>query len=554
MPGRKRTYDDQNGRRRRRRGCRFIEEECSGEGSDSSDDTPRETSDSDAYTVLSDEITDEGRAMAQRMLLDYMTRRSEREEQAGLQRLLRDPDLVRRLQEAQGVPLTPPTSPMRADTAETIVIEEEVEEDKKASEPEEEKLPKSYRATAWCFTQHGYDMVNEDWKDGAISFVCQPSCDELDRDFVKVLQDQQVQYMVWQGEKGEEKERPHVQGYVVFESRISFKTAKSRLVIINGGYEDIHVEKSRGNCKQNIIYCTKVDGRLCGPWEYGTRPAQGARTDLHDAYQALRQGEKVIHVIDKRPHLFPLNRHMSEIQHMLACEKMIINKEKVSEKPPFLIWFFGVPGCGKTQTALRAFTVDGEPDYHIMKAWNDPFAADGYQNQKAIIFDDIDDALETLRNVSTFKSDNKNLASSHTKFLSQVNNPAATWNVKGSTIHLRNEFCIFTSMWEPFTDEDSVDYGKISLYVHPALARRVHAFVKFRDDDKLDVVFNQVLIDGTKWSKAPRKLTLIKNFDNCDEVLKRGFCDGDGTIQTDLWDTWSKTLIEKIVNKINKKE
>lgn len=81
-----------------------------------------------------------------------------------------------------------------------------------------------------------------------------------------------MKYLVYQLEAGEEKETPHLQGYVCFKNPVSLKTCKDYL-----GGERYHVDVARGTAAQNKEYCTKSNTRQEGPWEFGEIPADPGR-------------------------------------------------------------------------------------------------------------------------------------------------------------------------------------------------------------------------------------------------------------------------------------
>lgn len=77
---------------------------------------------------------------------------------------------------------------------------------------------------------------------------------------------------------------PHLQGYLVFTTRRTLGSARSRLP------QGIHLQRSRGSPAQAIAYCEK-EGDF---HEYGDRPVgQGARTDI-DRFKAWLQEQPVV--------------------------------------------------------------------------------------------------------------------------------------------------------------------------------------------------------------------------------------------------------------------
>lgn len=120
------------------------------------------------------------------------------------------------------------------------------------------------RSTNWCFT------------------VNNPSEDEI---LLPQSWDPELyKYLVYQLETGENG-TPHLQGYVSFVNQKRF--SEFRKFFLD---ERAHIAVAKGNAKQNRAYCTKSEGRLQGPWEFGSLPSQGKRTDLMQCKELLDSG------------------------------------------------------------------------------------------------------------------------------------------------------------------------------------------------------------------------------------------------------------------------
>lgn len=116
----------------------------------------------------------------------------------------------------------------------------------------------------WCFTINNY-TENE-----------LLSCHDL------ILNDN-VLFVVFQTETGESG-TPHVQGYLQLEKKKRLQQVKSLLS------QRSHVELARGTPDQNVKYCTKEEGRLTGPFEYGAMSrGKGRRTDIKDFVETAQQ-------------------------------------------------------------------------------------------------------------------------------------------------------------------------------------------------------------------------------------------------------------------------
>lgn len=69
---------------------------------------------------------------------------------------------------------------------------------------------------------------------------------------------------VYQKEAGAEG-TPHIQGFGEWKEAMRFETLQSIL-------KRAHLEVTKGTAEQNLIYCTKEEGRLEGPWKGGEWP------------------------------------------------------------------------------------------------------------------------------------------------------------------------------------------------------------------------------------------------------------------------------------------
>lgn len=117
----------------------------------------------------------------------------------------------------------------------------------------------SKRAQGYCFTINNY--TNEDLGD---ILELQEHCDYL--------------VIGWEvGESG----TPHLQGFCYARNKISFRQVKKILVTA-------HIDRMKGTPLQALLYCQK-DGEY---YEYGTRPQQGKRNDLHVIQNDIRYQKK----------------------------------------------------------------------------------------------------------------------------------------------------------------------------------------------------------------------------------------------------------------------
>jgi len=95
---------------------------------------------------------------------------------------------------------------------------------------------------------------------------------------VSSLVPERVDYICFGKEEGNEAKTPHLQGYLYKKSKLSLLQCKDII-------PRAHFETAKGNLAQNIDYTSKE-----GKWtEYGQRPIQGHRTDIHDLHDSLKR-------------------------------------------------------------------------------------------------------------------------------------------------------------------------------------------------------------------------------------------------------------------------
>lgn len=204
-----------------------------------------------------------------------------------------------------------------------------------------------------------------------------------------------VNYIVFQHEIGTNN-TPHIQGYVQFAAKKRMAPVK-RVVGLR-----CHVEKANGTPDQNRVYCTKEEGRVAGPWEYGAMSIAGKRNDVEAIRDAVRSdpGVSLDSLLDisasavaKYPNFIatlrnhyttPLPRHLiprSPWQNQLSLS---LDDEP---DPRTVRWYYDPVGStGKSyfsrnwvgRDGKRAFVVSGGKHADVIYA---------YQKQAAVFFD-----------------------------------------------------------------------------------------------------------------------------------------------------------------------
>jgi hypothetical protein len=172
---------------------------------------------------------------------------------------------------------------------------------------------------------------------------------------------------VFQLEKGE-KGTPHYQGYVFFNKRTSMAMAKKQISA------KAHFEAARGTPLQNRAYCTKKEGRINGPFEFGVIPQQGRRNDLINMKKLIDSGKDNKVVAEEYFGSF-LRYHKGINAYRL------LNQQQRSWKTTVVV-IYGPTGTGKS-----AFCRDMFKGAY----WKPPGTKwwDNYVGQSVVIFDDF---------------------------------------------------------------------------------------------------------------------------------------------------------------------
>lgn len=189
---------------------------------------------------------------------------------------------------------------------------------------------------------------------------------------------------VYQKEKGE-KETEHFQGYFQLKNAKTLTAMKKRLG------NRVHLEEAKGNQRQNFEYCTKMTGRIDGPWQGGDWTIlQGTRTDLVAFKNEIIAGRDDWWLLNNMPEMYFRYSKMVPECRRIIMEK--IEKEKVREfglKEKEVIVYHGPTGTGKTH---RVYAQEKFEDIYVVEhgtGSKDSLWFDGYVGQSVALFDDF---------------------------------------------------------------------------------------------------------------------------------------------------------------------
>lgn len=183
--------------------------------------------------------------------------------------------------------------------------------------------------------------------------------------------DPKPKYLVYQMEYGSAEGLPHFQGYVEFHDRIRLASLKELLG------RTAHCEIRRGTPEEARAYCMKTDGRMDGPYEYGTWAPlrKGQRTDWDALKQDIVANETNQVLADKHFALYVrYNRGINAAQLALSTG------HRAAKTRVHLL--LGAPGLWKS-TWVSA--------NHPNAYWKPPSTKwfDGYGGQAEVVLDDF---------------------------------------------------------------------------------------------------------------------------------------------------------------------
>nr|QTE03556.1 MAG: replication-associated protein [Prunella montanella CRESS-DNA-virus sp.] len=180
-------------------------------------------------------------------------------------------------------------------------------------------------------------------------------------------------YLLYQEEVGESGTH-HFQGVVCFSKQKRITEIKKML-----NENAIHLEVMRGTIQQASEYASKLDTRIGGPYEWGTKPGgQGTRTDLIAIRNELKSGKRFRDLVEDDKVLPSVARFMKFVERLEREYTVHPDRTDI-----VVTLHTGPAGYGKTHCAC-----DGNfssPDIY----WYDGGFWDGYVAQKHVILDEF---------------------------------------------------------------------------------------------------------------------------------------------------------------------
>lgn len=206
-----------------------------------------------------------------------------------------------------------------------------------------------------------------------------------------------VVYWCMSDEVGLVEHTPHTHIYIAFANAQRFSTLHKR-------FEGAHFDVAKGTSQQNKEYVFKL-----GKWsdtekedtnikesheEWGEIPVerQGARNDIADLYDMIKQGMSDFEILENNPQYIMNVDRIEKVRQTLLEEKY-----KDQWRDLYVTYIYGETGAGKTRSVMDKY---GYSKVFRVTDYEHPF--DGYKGQDVVCFEEfrsnirIDDMLKYL--------------------------------------------------------------------------------------------------------------------------------------------------------------
>ena len=181
-----------------------------------------------------------------------------------------------------------------------------------------------------------------------------------------------MKYLIFQIEKGENEQTEHVQGFISFKFAKRFQTIKNILPFA-------HLEEARGTNTQCRDYCSKSETRVAGPFEFGEFAEERERTDIRDFMDLAKAGTSRADLSTLYPTLYLKYGNKIESIRSIKSEKYktICRNVKVT-------YIYGPSGVGKTTKVRRLLGFENAFWVHSY----DNAIFTNYEDEDNLVFDE----------------------------------------------------------------------------------------------------------------------------------------------------------------------
>lgn len=180
-----------------------------------------------------------------------------------------------------------------------------------------------------------------------------------------------MNHLVYQRERCPSTGKEHYQGYVSFKQQRTMGQVKAALKSSSA-----HLEVC-GHEGKAIIYATKEDTRIAGPWTFGEAVRQGKRTDCQRVAEMVLAGASKAEIAREYPATY-MHQHkgIAALQQATRPPRMMTNRK--------VVVLIGPTGCGKTRWAKCTWQDSVYTVADSVAPW-----FDGYDNQRIALLDEF---------------------------------------------------------------------------------------------------------------------------------------------------------------------
>lgn len=204
---------------------------------------------------------------------------------------------------------------------------------------------------------------------------------DINFDYQKLFDKGTIKYLGYGIEECPSTKKAHHQGFVYFNS----PRGSSKQVAKD--FNNAHVEACVGSLESNEKYCSKESSLIT----FGSKPEQGARTDLTDVKNEIINGKSVEDICIDKPHLYhQYGRTLTKIEDICL-------RKKFRTWTTTCDWIYGPTGSGKSKHAFKDFN----PETHY-RVPDDNGWWDGYTGQSIIIMDEFRGSKMKYSDLLTF--------------------------------------------------------------------------------------------------------------------------------------------------------
>ena len=230
----------------------------------------------------------------------------------------------------------------------------------------------------WCFTVNNPSKIrtcgdNDKFKD--LSF------DTDDKLINFIMQYEEVNYYVFQREKGHYENTEHIQGFIQFKNRKRGTTIGNMFPACF-----FHGEFACGTAQQASDYCKKSDTRIGEVQEWGelrNAHSGGKQLTNDDILQRIKDGADDIKLLEEFPQLWQQLDRLQKVRDLFVFEKY-----KNIFRDVYTTYICGQSGTGKTRGVMEKY---GYNNVYRITDYKHPF--DSYKGQDVIVFEEFRNSL-----------------------------------------------------------------------------------------------------------------------------------------------------------------